>query len=401
MSKIKKEFPRLIANKINSLLKKKSSILLLGPRQTGKSTLIKKSENALYINLALNRERRRFEKDPDLLIDEIRAIEIVGKKTPLVIIDEIQKVPELLDSIQVIIDDHLAQTIITGSSARKLKKQASLNLLPGRVVSLRMDPLSLSEIPPKTNLENLLYYGSLPAIFQEVDEKSKTELLRSYVDIYLEEEVRMEGLVRSLPIFSRFLELAAMESGKIISFNSISQELGVAHTTISGYYELLVDCLIAERIEPIYQSLSRKKLIRSNRYLFFDLGVRRIAANEGISATPERKGELLEHFVGLEILRFIRNDYPLTKLCFWRDPDGPEVDWVLTHENNKYIPFEVKLKSKPGISDVKHLVTFMNEYPCLKYGYIVCTTPRRFRITDHIIALPWHDLPTELKNILK
>lgn len=358
---------------------------MLGPRQTGKTTLIKTLTPDLYLNLSLIQERHRFERNPDLIVKEIESLS--GKK-PTVVIDEIQKVPAILDPIQTLIDDGRAIFVLTGSSARKLRRQSEINLLPGRVISLKMDPFTNSEF--KQELDTHLIFGSLPGIATLTDNKQKNIELRSYVDTYLEEEVRSESLVRNLPAFYRFLEMAALESGKIISFNAISQSIGVAHTTVSSYYEILEDCLIAERVDPISESTSRKKLTKSSKYLFFDLGVRRMAADEGTKLGATRRGELFENFVGLELIRESRFKQS-TKICFWRDPDGPEVDWVIK-SGGKFIPIEVKILENPSSKNIKHLKTFMQEYPCPQGAFVVCTTPRRFKIEKNITAIPWQEI---------
>lgn len=376
---------RLLQAHFMESLKKGKSILLLGPRQTGKTTLIQNVSCDLYLNLALTTERRRFERDPDLIIKEVEAI---SAKSPLVVIDEIQKVPSILDPIQVLIDKKAAQFVLTGSSARKLRKQAEINLLPGRVLTFRMDPFSQQELPQ--DLESALIYGSMPKIALLKNPKEKSEELRSYVDVYLEEEVRAEAIVRNLPAFYRFLELAALESGKLVSFNSLSKEIGVAHTTISSYYEILEDCLMVERIDPLFQSATRKKLSKASKYLFFDLGVRRFSANEGSKLGAHRLGELFEHFIGNELVRQTREKH-LTQLMYWRDPDGPEIDWLISSAGT-YFPIEVKIKSNPDKSDCKHLFTFLNEYKQAKHAYVVCTTPRKYKIDRSITAIPWQEL---------
>lgn len=144
-------------------------------------------------------------------------------------------------------------------------------------------------------------------------------------------------------------------------------------------------------MDPIFESASRKKLTKSSKYLFFDLGVRRIAAGEGTRLGSSRLGELFENFVGLELIRESRLKIS-TQICFWRDPDGPEVDWVVK-SGGFYIPIEVKIKPHPTDSDAKHLQTFLKEYSCPLGGYIVCTAPRRFKVAKNIVAVPWQEIP--------
>lgn len=374
---------------IEYVLKLGKSVLLLGPRQTGKSTLIKKFKADLLINFLLPSERLRFEKNPEILIHEIEAL-AHKKKLPLIILDEVQKVPMLLDIVQYIIDEKKAQFILSGSSARKLKKGNNINLLPGRVIYLHLDPLSQQEY--EQNIEDHLLFGSLPELSTKMAKKKDKEMyLTSYVETYLEEEVRQEALVRDLGSFARFLELAALEAGNLVSYRNMSNELGPTHVTISSYYEILQDCLIMERIDPIIKSISRKKLTKSSKYLFFDLGVRRIAAGEGHKLSRQRMGELFEQYIGIELIRYLRESKSQSQLKFWRDHDGPEIDWVIDKEK-EYIPIEVKWTDRPSEKDARHLHIFIREYKEAKKGYIVCRTPRSLKISKNVTAISWKDL---------
>jgi len=381
---------RLLEDEIKKTIKRQKSILLLGPRQTGKSTLIKRLESNLFISLTDPKTRQRYEKNPELLDGEIKTFTATKKiKLPLIVIDEVQKVPVLLDVAQEIIDNHEGIFIFTGSSARKLRRESNVNLLPGRVISLRLDPLIISEIKSKELLD-ILMYGSLPGIVNLPQSKLKEEELESYVTTYLEEEVRSEAIVRNLGPFGRFLELAASESGSIINLRKLSQEIGVSHTTIASYFQILEDCLIIERIEPITKSKTRKKLTKAEKYLFFDLGVRRVAAREGIQQPRERLGMLFEQFIGLELIRCSRMKSRKFKLRFWRDPDGPEVDWIIDN-GDSYVPIETKWTDSPTKSDIKHLKVFLDEYKNSKAGYLICQTPRKVMLDKNIFAMPWQD----------
>lgn len=393
MSKIRRKLEPILL----SQLKREKSILLLGPRQVGKTTLLQTVPNDLTISLLENHTRLQFEKDPDRIAREVIALpKRKGSQKPLIIIDEIQKVPALLDPIQKLIDESKASFILTGSSARKLKRQGEINLLPGRVVQLRLDPLSLLEIE-QPNIKAALLDGSLPSIFLTKNESDRELDLQTYVETYLNEEVRSEALVRKMGEFAKFLELAGIESGRVLNSSKISQDLGISSKTVAAYFEILEDCLIAERIEPIAKSLTRKKLTKSCRYLLFDLGVRRLCANEGTRLTPERIGELFEQFIGLELVRILRILKPTARLRFWRDPDGPEVDWVV-EDSGHYLPIEVKWTESPKPKDIKNLQIFMDEYPTAKTGFLVCRVPRRQKLADFITAVPWQELPNLLKE---
>ena len=382
---------RLLEKEIEREIKRGKSILLLGPRQTGKTTLIKHFGNDLFLSLIRPDVRQRYEKNPELLYSEIEALSIEQKKTnPLIVIDEVQKVPEILDVVQDIIDNKKASFILTGSSARKLRRGQNVNLLPGRVIASRLDPLVLNELD-SYNLNELIMYGSLPGILLVKDAYEKEKELESYITTYLEEEIRAEAIVRNLGPFARFIELAASESGNIINLRKLSQEIGVSHTTIASYYQILEDCLIIEKITPITKSKTRKKLTKSQKYLFFDLGVRRVAAREGIKQPREMLGKLFEQFIGLELIRYSRLSHKRSRVFFWRDPDGPEVDWVLDIENT-YIPIEIKWTDSPTKSDIKHLKVFLSEYNNTKLGYLVCQTPRKLKLDENIFAIPWQEI---------
>jgi predicted AAA+ superfamily ATPase len=262
-----------------------------------------------------------------------------------------------------------------------------VNLLPGRIIPLRLDPLLLTEVP-RITLEHCLLYGTLPGIFLTSSAEVKEEDLGAYSLIYLEEEVRAETLVRNLGAFARFLEVAATESGNVVNMRNISREVGVAHTTVSSYFEVLEDCLIVERIDPLIKSRTRKRLTKASKYLFFDLGVRRLCAREGVRLPWEVMGHLLEQWVGLELIRLCRIKDKQWKVRFWRDPNGPEVDWVIDVGNN-YVPVEVKWTDSPTEKDIRHLNVFLREYSKTRKAYVICRTPKAVKLSDQVTALPW------------
>lgn len=383
---------RLLESHIRRSLARNKSVLLFGARQTGKTTLVGRFDVDLSISFIQTDTRHRYEKAPHLLRGEVEALSPgKGKGLPLVLLDEVQKVPEILDVVQEMIDDGKARFILTGSSARKLRRHMGVNLLPGRVSVFKLPPFSHEEFPGK-DLDERLLFGALPGILAVPDLQDRELDLESYVVTYLEEEVRAEAAVRNLGHFARFLELAASESGEIINLRKLSQEIGVSHTTIGSYFQILEDCLILERFEPLSESKTRKKLTRTCKYLFFDLGVRRLAAREGTRLSRETIGKLFEQFVGLELLRVANAHHPSARIRFWRDPDGPEVDWVIDRDG-EYIPVEVKLSDTPFPADIRHLMVFLSEYKQAKVGYLVCRAPRKIKLAENIIGLPWQNLP--------
>ena len=381
---------RKIEKIIQQAVQRGKSILLLGPRQTGKTTLITHQlQPDINYTFAKPEVRLRYEKDLGLLERELSAYKNKSKKSPLVFIDEVQKVPIIMDAIQDLIDRKIAQFILSGSSARKLKHGSEINLLPGRVIALTLDPLNLAELPePIPSLEELLIYGSLPGIIEQ--DLRELELM-SYVITYLEEEIRAEAVVRNVGSFARFLELAASESGNIMNFSKLSQEIGVAASTIADYYQILEDCLIINRIDPIINSISHRRLIKAPKYLFFDLGIRRACTGEGVKLSVRALGLLFEQFVGLELIRLIHQTYKNMKLRYWRDAAGAEVDYVLDVEK-EFIPIEVKWSTAPTIKDIRHLQKFLREYSNAHMGYVVCRTPQSFMLADNITAIPWQEI---------
>lgn len=390
---------RKIAPSIQHALHRGKSVLLLGPRQTGKTTLIHQQiEHDIYYSFIQPAVRQAYEREPSLLAGEIEA-EIQQKKLrdPIVVIDEVQKVPLILDVVQDLIDRRIARFILTGSSARKLKRGANINLLPGRVVLLHLDPLSLNEMSqPLPSLSTLLLYGSLPGVFTENSISDKDIDLNTYVKTYLEEEVRAEALIRNIGHFAKFLFLAAGESGNLMNFNKLSQEIGIAHTTIANYFQILEDCLLVERIEPLTHSSTRSRLSKAAKFLFFDLGVRRLCAEEGANLPLTTMANLFEQFVGLELIRNARLQNALVKILYWRDHAGPEVDYII-QQNSHYIPVEVKWNERPTKKDCRHLELFLKEYNATK-GYIVCQTPKRFLLAENIIAVPWQEIDLLVSN---
>lgn len=390
--------PRKISSQLLKSLQRGKSILLLGPRQVGKTTLVRHDVHAdLTLNFADPEIKLRYEKDPPQLGREIKKFAEDHQKCPLIVIDEVQKIPIIMDLAQQLIDDKIAKFILTGSSARKLRRGGTVNLLPGRVVSLKMSPLMITELP-NCNIEisDLLLYGALPEISLEQDNDNKETDLRSYVTSYLEEEIRAEAIVRNLGGFSRFLEVACSESGYILNSSKLSQEIGVAVSTISEYYQILVDCLVAHRIDPISNSKTRRRLIKSPKYLIYDLGVRRVAANEGVRLPRHYFGHLFEQLVGLELLRIAQLSEG-TKIKYWRDSNGLEVDFVIEHQKT-FTPIEVKWSDKPNKNDAKHLEIFLKEYPESNKGYIVSQTPRPYDLNDNISVISWRDIHTIIQN---
>lgn len=404
-----KQLFRTIDDILAKTLTQGGSILLLGPRQTGKTTLSQKllqgisKKTAYYLqNPAV---RLELETDPGKIIRQIEALR--GRIT--IFIDEAQKIPELFDAAQYLIDKKKANFILTGSSARKLRRKG-VNLLPGRVKRFYLDSLNWSELGlikensiNRLKIKNInhgvnysfrdsMIYGSLPAI-AIAGEKERAEKLRSYSEIYLEEEIRAEALSRKIGAFSRFLELAAVESGTSPNLTKLSNESGVSSPAIKEFYRILEDTLIIERIDPFLKN-ARKRILASPRYYFFDLGVRNALARLPLTKNliNAQKGTLFEHAVILELIRRIRALNKNYKLYYWRTAGGAEVDCIIDL-GNELIPIEIKASKNVYSSELKGLQSFLHDYgKSVKQAYVVTMEGVKEKLSDKIMRVPWDEL---------
>lgn len=389
---------------LHHTLQRGKSVLLMGPRQTGKSTLIEQQVTTdLTYSFLQTDIRRQFEQHPEHILSEIKAFRMLhpDKPLPMVYIDEVQLVPDILDNVQYAIDHKLAQFVLSGSSARKLKlRKQGINFLPGRLINLRLDTLSISELAHLTvPLSQRLLYGTLPEIVLQESDADRDQLLTAYANLYLEQEIRAEALVRNLVSFSQFLQLMAIESGNTVNINRLAERIGIKRHTLYDYLSILEDCLIIDRIEPLTDTTSRRRLSKANKYLFFDSGVRRIAAGESAHIPEKYYGALFEQFIGMECIKFIRQHAPQATLRYWQDHAGPEVDWVI-ELNHRFLPIEVKYTDKPTAGDARHLKKFMAEYSCHEPGLVICRVPRPMELAPNILAVPWEELFGLLANIL-
>jgi predicted AAA+ superfamily ATPase len=385
--------------------------LIFGARQTGKSTLLGRIApgNAIFINLQGRGERLRFERNQEELVRMLRA----EPKHRTVLIDEIQKVPEILDDIQLLHDENPGkfEFFLTGSSARRLRTSTA-NLLPGRSHQYHLFPLISPEQRdyrssatvdmgdasswrpgfPAVDIETLLLFGSLPGIILE-KESTRRATLESYAEIYVEEEIRREALVRNIGSFSRFLELAALESGQIMNLSSLSQQSGIPLATLRTFYQILVDTFIGFWLEP-FIGRARKRLLTTPMFYFFDLGVRNALSRIPLEKQTLRlqAGTLFQQWAVTELRNRCGYMGRGHRLFFWRSVSGAEIDIVL-ETPDEIIPIEVKWTQHPGSADARHLISFMNTYPKqARRGYIVCRCPRRLQISDQVVALPWQEL---------
>lgn len=386
------KFERELGELLEKALRARRSVLLFGPRQTGKTTLIKevcsKFHGCLEYPLQLPSMRTRFETDPEVLRREVAAAK--GRDPVLVFIDEIQKAPAIMDVLQYLIDEKQIVLIATGSSARKMR-QGHTNWLPGRVRVEHLQPLTWKEHRllradgyDEALFEDRLLYGGLPGVLA-LGRAHRAEDLRSYAALYLEEEIRKEAVVRRLPPFARFLQLAALESGSSPNLSKLAGDVGVSHTTIREYYQILEDSLIVHRLSP--GGKGRSAVLHKAKYYFFDIGVRNAAAaighDQGLLTL--QKGVLFEHHVVLEALA----QRGPARFSYWRNKSGREVDLVIERDA-EVTAIEIKATTKPGDSDFAGLAAFRAEEKCDR-AYLVCQVDRPQRFA-HAVALPWWQL---------
>ena len=337
------------------------SILLLGPRQVGKSTLIKQLKCDLRIDLADEKTFFDFNQD----VDRFRQI-IEESTAKTVFVDEIQRIPRLLNTIQSIVDDKKIKFYITGSSARKLKR-GKANLLPGRVFTYYLGPLAACELNYDLNEKKALELGSLPEVYLLSNRKHCEKLLESYSAIYLKEEIQAEALTRNLDGFVRFLSVAAEKVGKSLDFSKVAKEAKIERRNCSKYFEILEDTMIGYRIE-VYDSTGAD-IVKRPRFYFFDNGVLNGLVNN-FSATRDWRGILLENlFLSQLKAAAFAKDLKI-RISYFRTRGGYEVDFVV-ELGNEIIAVEVKL-GQVSPKDATKLRRFQDYEPSCKRLFILC-----------------------------
>jgi predicted AAA+ superfamily ATPase len=358
------------------------SAFLWGPRKTGKTTYLKTVfPESLVFDMLQTDLFLEFIKRPFLLREQILAVEPMRLKNPI-IIDEIQKVPQLLDEVHWLIENKGVRFILTGSSARKLKR-GKANLLGGRAWRYEMHPFVSSEIV-NLNLLRALNQGMVPTHYL-MDDYQKS--LRAYVRDYLKEEVFAEGLTRNIPAFSRFFEAMSYSHGELTNYANIARDCGVDAKTVKEYHQILIDTLLGTMIEPYKKRQERQVITKAGKFYLFDVGIAGAIVKRTIEEEKgEQFGKAFEHFILMEIMahRAYKDlDYDVN---FWRTKTGLEVDFVL---GKGEIAIEVKGSSRINNTDLKPLKAFIQEYNPGK-ALVVCNEHNP-RIHDKIQILPWRE----------
>lgn len=362
----------------------RKSLFLFGPRQTGKSFYLKKTfKNALYYDLLRTDLFFRLTSNPSLLREEVLA----DSENKLIIIDEIQKLPILLDEVHLLIEEYDRKFILTGSSARKLKYGAS-NLLGGRALTRHLYPLVSKEMGDY-DIERIVNFGSIPSIY---DSDEPLEDLEAYVGTYLKEEIQAEGAVRKLEQFARFLNLAAMTNSEILNYSSIGSDLGLPAKTIREYFRILEDTLVGTLLEPYIKTIKRKATSRAKFY-FFDVGVANVLANRfNIKPQTELFGKVFEHFICLELHAYINYNKIRQPLTFWRSRSGYEVDFLV----GDHIAIEVKSSTMVKEKHCRGL-NVLSEELNLERKIIVSMDDNK-RLLGEIEVIPYREFLAQLWN---
>lgn len=336
---------RLLGTKLS---KARRSFLLLGPRQTGKSTLIRTLGPKLEINLADEETYIAFLRDPGLLKQRIR-----GAST--VFIDEIQRIPSMLNTVQYVLDqERPPKFLLTGSSARKLKR-GEANLLPGRIFMYELGPLSCSELGDLFDIRQALRKGLLPGIYLEKDSETWMKLLQTYAVTYLKEEIQAEALTRNLEGFSRFFDVMCSRSGDFIDFTKFASLASIERMSARRYFDVMIDTLVLRTIEPFGKS-QRVRLTQHPRFYLFDVGVLN-GALRNFEASSDRVGNLFEHLVLQLICSEFQGRDESIRLSVYRTEAGAEVDLIL-ESRGKVFAIEIKATKKIGPSDLRGLKSF-------------------------------------------
>ncbi len=363
-----------------------NSFFLFGARGTGKSTLVKQvfGQKSHYIDLLMAKYEERYALDPDSLYRDVKGLD---KSITHVIIDEVQKVPKLLDLVHKLIEETSINFIMTGSSARKFR-HGGANLLAGRAFERSLHPLTFQELGDSFDLDQALCWGSLPNIFKLSESSDKVDFLQSYANSYLKQEVWAEQLIRKLEPFREFLVVAAQQNSKILNYSNIARDVGVDPKVVKTYFQILEDTLLGFILEPYLRS-PRKRIHRSPKFYFFDLGVSRSLAGQ-ITVHPKPStsyyGDLFEQFIILEFFRleaYRRRDYRF----FYLSAQNNEIDLIIERPNQPVACIEIKSIEKLTPDKLNRLANFYDAFPEAEF-FCLSRDPNRQQF-GRIHALPW------------
>ena len=356
------------------------TFFLWGSRQAGKSTLLRRSyPDGHWVDLLKADEFRRYTARPELLREELEAAGPDPSRQ--VIIDEVQKVPTLLDEVHWLIENRAIRFALCGSSARKVRRGAA-NLLGGRALRYELRGLTAGELEDAFDLDRTLNHGYLPRMY---DSSQPRRLLDAYISDYLREEVAAEGLVRSLPAFSNFLDAAALSDTEPVNFSNVARECGVSAPTAKAYFGILEDTLLARWL-PAWRRRAKRRLAAAPKFYFEDVGVvNRLARRGVLQRGSDSYGKAFENWVFHELSAFAAYRDLDEALTYWRLPSGIEVDFVL---GDMRVAIEAKASARITSDHMKGLRTLAEEHPRVARRLVVCLEPRARRTEEGIDVLP-------------
>lgn len=380
---------RFIKRILDIKLPQKQSAFLWGPRKTGKTTYLKKHfPDSLIFDFLKTDFFIEVSKNPALLRERILAKDKNALKHPI-ILDEVQKVPQVLDEVHWLIENKGLRFILCGSSARKLRR-GHVNLLGGRAWRYEMFPLVTAELK-NINLLHALNHGMVPTHYLQDDQECKKSL-KAYMQDYLKEEVFAEGLTRNIPAFSRFFDAFGYSHGELTNYSNIARDCGVDSKTVKEYYQILIDTLLAVRIDPFKKRQSRKIITKAPKYYLFDVGVANYLRKQHLEEERgEEFGRAFEHFLLMEILAYRSYSGQDFTINFWRTKTGLEIDFILARGE---IAIEIKGANRIDKRDLNALVAFAEEYSP-KRNFLVCNEKEK-RLHGKIEILPWSNFLQEL-----
>jgi len=356
------------------------TFFLWGPRQTGKSTLLREAYGpGRWVDLLKAEEFRRYLARPELLRQELEADPPAPGEQ--IVIDEVQKVPALLDEVHWLLENRGLHFALCGSSSRKVKRGAA-NLLGGRALRYELHGLTAGELGREFDLDRLLEHGYLPRIYEASRPK---RLLDAYVADYLKEEVAAEGLVRNLPTFSNFLDVASLSDGQLVNFSNIARECGVSSPTAKSHFQILEDTRLGRWL-PAYRKRPKRRVIGAPKFYFADVGVvNRLARRGELIAGSEAYGKAFENWVFHELSAFVSYRGFDGGLSYWRLASGIEVDFVLGD-----MQAAIEAKSSEGITrdHLRGLRSLVEDHPRVARRIVVCREPRARTTEDGIEILP-------------
>ncbi len=334
-----------------------TSTFLFGPRGTGKTRWLKTNyPNAIYVDLLDSSTALRLSAQPGRIAEWIPP-----GYGGTVIIDEVQKIPELLNEVHKLIESSSMRFILTGSSPRKLRKSGT-NLLAGRALTRSCFPLTAAELGSRFNLEKTLLHGHLPTLYDDNKTVDAKEYLSSYVQTYLKEEVQQEGLTRNIGNFTRFLEAASFSQGEVLNISAVAREACINRKVVEAYFDILEDLLIASRVQ-VFQKKAKRRMVQHPKFFFFDVGVYRTVRPKGPLDAPEQiDGAALETIVFQELRAWISYHQLDLSMYYWRTTNGQEVDFVL-YGADGLIAIEVKRARRFDRKDLRGLNAFQSDYP--------------------------------------